>query len=97
LKKLLPCAYFMLTFTVPSPLRRFIRSHPKECLPVLFSAARDTLRELAENPKHIGSGRLGMTAVLHTWGRNLSYHPHTHFDRARRCAQFRQNRLVAEQ
>ena len=77
--KLLPCAYFMLTFTVPSTLRRFIRSHPKECLPVLFDAARDTLRELAENPKHIGSARLGMTAVLHTWGRNLSYHPHTHF------------------
>ena len=79
LKKLLPCSYFMLTFTVPSELRRFIRSHPKECLPVLFDAARDTLRELAANPKHIGSGRLGMTAVLHTWGRNLSYHPHTHF------------------
>lgn len=77
--KLLPCAYFMLTFTVPSPLRRFIRSHPKECLPVLFDAARDTLRELAGNPKHIGSARLGMTASLHTWGRNLSYHPHTHF------------------
>jgi hypothetical protein len=66
--KLLPCAYFMLTFTVPSALRRFIRSHPKECLPVLFDAARDTLRELAENPRHIGSSRLGMTAVLHTWG-----------------------------
>jgi hypothetical protein len=46
---------------------------------VLFEAARDTLRELASNPKYIGSDRLGMTGVLHTWGRTMSYHPHTHF------------------
>ena len=78
-KKLLPCEYFMLTFTVPSKLRRVIRSHPRECLPVLFEAARDTLRELASNPKYIGSDRLGMTGVLHTWGRTMTYHPHTHF------------------
>ena len=78
-KKLLPCEYFLLTFTVPSKLRRIVRSYPKECLPVLFEAARDTLRELAANPKYIGSARLGMTGVLHTWGRTMSYHPHTHF------------------
>jgi hypothetical protein len=33
----------------------------------------------AKNPKHLGSTKLGMTGVLHTWGRDLNYHPHVHF------------------
>jgi hypothetical protein len=37
------------------------------------------LRELAKNPQHVGSSRLGFTGVLHTWGRTLMYHPHLHF------------------
>jgi hypothetical protein len=37
------------------------------------------LRELAKNPKLVGSSRLGLTGVLHTWGRTLTYHPHLHF------------------
>jgi hypothetical protein len=45
----------------------------------MFAAAAATLQELARNPKHVGSDRLGFTGVLHTWGRNLSYHPHLHF------------------
>ena len=79
LAKLLPCAYFLITFTVPQELRRLIRAHPRECYRAMFVAAAATLRELASNPKHVGSSRLGFTAVLHTWGRSLSYHPHVHF------------------
>ena len=45
----------------------------------MFHAAAETLRELATNPKHVGSSGLGFTGVLHTWGRTLSYHPHVHF------------------
>jgi hypothetical protein len=45
----------------------------------MFDAAAATLRELARNPKHVGSSRLGFTGVLHTWGRDLNYHPHVHF------------------
>jgi hypothetical protein len=45
----------------------------------MFQAAAATLRELAKNPKYVGSSRLGFTGVLHTWGRTLSYHPHAHF------------------
>jgi hypothetical protein len=79
LAQLLPCAYFLITFTVPQELRRLIRDHPRPCYRALFTAAAATLRELATNPKHVGSSRLGFTGVLHTWGRTLSYHPHVHF------------------
>jgi hypothetical protein len=79
LARLLPCAYFLITFTVPQALRQFIRGHPRESYRALFAAAAATLRELAKNPRHIGSRRLGFTGVLHTWGRTLSYHPHLHF------------------
>ena len=79
LAKLLPCDYFLITFTVPQELRRFVRAHPRECYAAMFQAAAATLRELAKNPKYLGSSRLGFTGVLHTWGRTLCYHPHLHF------------------
>ena len=79
LAKLLPCAYFLITFTVPQELRSLIRAHPRECYGAMFQAAAATLRELAKNPKYVGSSRLGFTGVLHTWGRTLSYNPHLHF------------------
>jgi hypothetical protein len=79
LAKLLPCAYFLITFTVPEELRHFVRAHPRECYRAMFDAAAATLRELASNPKFIGSSGLGFTGVLHTWGRDLNYHPHIHF------------------
>ena len=79
LAKLLPCAYFLITFTLPQKLRRFVRAYPRQCYPAMFQAAVATLRELAQNPKYLGSDRLGLTGVLHTWGRTLCYHPHVHF------------------
>lgn len=77
--RLLPCAYFMITFTVPKEFRPFMRSHPKECYRAIFEAARFSLVKLAKDPRFIGSGNIGMTGVLHTWGRDLNYHPHVHF------------------
>jgi hypothetical protein len=77
--QLLPCAYFMITFTVPAEFRSFVRSHPKECYKALFDAAYKTLVKLAKDPKYVGSSKLGVTGVLHTWGRDMSYHPHVHF------------------
>lgn len=76
--RLLPCAYFMMTFTVPAEFRWFMRSHPRECYQALFKAAYHALVKLAKDPKYLGSGKLGMVAVLHTWGRDLDYHPHLH-------------------
>lgn len=79
LDQLLPCNYFMITFTVPEEFRSFVRSHPKECYKAIFEAAYKTMVKLAKDPKYIGSGKLGMTGVLHTWGRDVGYHPHVHF------------------
>ena len=79
LAKLLPCAYFLITFTVPQELRRFVRTHPRECYRAMFKAAAATLLELATNPKYVGSNSLGFTGVLHTWGRTFCFHPHLHF------------------
>ena len=79
LGQLLPCVYFMLTFTVPAEFRPFMRSYPRECYKALFEAAKETLFALAKDPKYIGSPNIGATGVLHTWGRDLNYHPHLHF------------------
>ena len=79
LERKLPCPYFMITFTVPANFRNFARSHPRQCYSALFEAAKETLIALAKDPKFIGSSKIGMTAVLHTWGRDLCYHLHLHF------------------
>jgi hypothetical protein len=79
LEKLLPCPYFLITFTVPKELRRCVRAHRRECYRALFNAAAATLIKLAQDPKYVGSSKLGFTGVLHTWGRSLTFHPHVHF------------------
>jgi Putative transposase/Transposase zinc-binding domain len=78
LGKLLPCPYFFLCFTVPETARRIMRSFPRECYNAILESSAQALMTLSSNPKHIGSSRLSMTAVLHTWGRDLSYNPHVH-------------------
>jgi len=70
--------YHLVTFTVPSQLRRHIRSHPRELLDLLMRSASSTLLDLCTNPEWIG-GIPGATAVLHTWTRQGEYHPHVHF------------------
>jgi len=72
---LLPVPYFLLTFTLPSVLRRVARSHQKLFYHLLFRASADAIQQLAQDPRFVG-GQMGMVGVLHTWGRNLSYHPH---------------------
>ena len=75
---LLPVPYHLATFTVPEPLRRPIRSHPRELLPLLFRTSASTLLDLCANPRWFGAVP-GVTGVLHTWTRQLEYHPHVHF------------------
>ena len=75
--KLLPAPYFLITFTVPEELRAWCRSHPKEAYPLLFREASATLLEIGADPEHLGAD-LGCIAVLHTWTRQLQYHPHLH-------------------
>ena len=75
---LLPTSYFMLTFTLPKGLREIARSHQKLVYNVLFRAAAAATQDLARDGRHIG-GQIGLVGVLHTWIRDLAYHPHVHF------------------
>ena len=78
-RRLLPgTTYHLLTFTVPEALRRPIRSHPREILPILFDAASSALVDLCRAPRFLGA-MPGLSAALHTWTRQLLYHPHVHF------------------
>ncbi|MBI2203185.1 MAG: transposase, partial [Candidatus Rokubacteria bacterium] len=75
--RLLPCAYFLLTFTLPAELRALARAHQKLVYGVLMTAAAAALLTLTADPRYLGA-RPGVLAVLHTWTRALLYHPHVH-------------------
>jgi len=77
--RLLPCPYFLVTFTLPAALRDVARSHQRVVYSALFEASSEALRALAADPKFVGTDRLGFLGVLHTWGRTLEYHPHVHY------------------
>jgi hypothetical protein len=79
MKNLLPCPYFMVTFTVPEGLRDFIRSHQKLAYSALFDAASGALKKLARDKHFVGADQIGFFGILHTWGRQLTYNPHIHF------------------
>lgn len=74
---LLPCAYYLLTFTLPQELRALARGHSRQVYRLLLRCAAAALQTLAWDPRYVG-GRLGALAVLHTWTRALLYHPHVH-------------------
>lgn len=74
---LLPVPYFMVTFTLPAPLKRVARSHQKLIYNLLFRTAAAALQHLAQDPRFVG-GKIGMVAILQTWTRDLRYHPHLH-------------------
>lgn len=76
--KLLPVNYFMVTFTIPEELRKVCRSNQKVFYSALFQAASWSLKTMLKDSKYAG-GEAGFTAVLHTWSRQLIYHPHAHF------------------
>jgi len=77
-ERLLDVTHFLVTFTLPESLRRFARSNQNLFYNLLFKSASQGLQSISYDTKYAG-GRLGMIAVLHTWARNLSYHPHVHF------------------
>ena len=79
LDKQLPGPHFLLTFTVPETLSPFIRSHQRLAYQALFQASSLALKRLATDERFIGTDLPGFTGVLHTWGRQLQYHPHIHY------------------
>jgi len=75
--ELLPVAYYHVVFTLPAAVARIAYQNPTVVYNLLFKATAQTLRIIAADPKHLGV-RIGMIAVLHTWGSALTHHPHLH-------------------
>lgn len=71
---LLPCTYFHVVFTLPKELNALAVHHPALVYDSLFKAVWQTLQVFGRN----AGVQLGMVSVLHTWGQNLSLHPHLH-------------------
>jgi len=75
--ELLSVEYFHVVFTLPNVFNGLALANKRVVYSVLFEAVSQTLLEVAANPKHLGA-RIGFLAILHTWGQNLSLHPHLH-------------------
>lgn len=75
--ELLPTPYFHVVFTLPEALNRLCLFEPAKLYNLLFSTAWSVMKSFAATPEHLGADT-GMIAVLHTWGQNLSLHPHLH-------------------
>jgi putative transposase/transposase-like zinc-binding protein len=77
LERLLPVEHFHVVFTLPAALYPLMLYHPRQLYDLLFQAASQTLLTLAADRKRLGA-QIGLTAILHTWGQNLLFHPHLH-------------------
>jgi hypothetical protein len=76
--ELLEVPYFHVVFTVPAQIEVIAFQNQTVVYDILFRAASETLRTIAADPEHLGA-EIGFLGVLHTWGQNLSHHPHIHF------------------
>ena len=77
LERILPVGHFHLVFTLPDSLRDMAYRNQRIVYDMLFRAVSETLLELCADSKHLGAVP-GVTMVLHTWTRQLQYHPHLH-------------------
>jgi len=77
INQVLPVPYFHVVFTLPSELNQLCLAYPKQLYNTLFKAAWDTIAIFSKDAKFLGA-KSGMTSILHTWGQNLSLHPHIH-------------------
>ena len=74
---LLPVEYYHVVFTLPAPISSIAYTNKERIYGLLFDIAAETLRTIAADPRHLGA-RIGVTLVLHTWGSQLTHHPHVH-------------------
>ena len=74
---LLPVGYFHVVFTLPAEIADIAFHNKAQVYDLLFRAASETMLTIAADPKHLGA-RIGITAVLHTWGSAMTHHPHIH-------------------
>jgi hypothetical protein len=75
--ELLNCEYYHVVFTVPDQIAAIAYQNKEVVYNILFQATAETLRTIANDPKHLGA-EIGFFAVLHTWGSSLMHHPHLH-------------------
>jgi len=75
--ELLPVPYFHVVFTLPSAIADLAYQNKAVIYDLLFKASSETVLAIAADPKHLGA-RIGITAVLHTWGSTMIHHPHVH-------------------
>lgn len=74
---LLPVGYFHVVFTLPAQIAAIAFQNKVLLYDLLFRAAAQAMMTIAADPRHLGA-RIGITAVLHTWGSALTHHPHVH-------------------
>ncbi len=74
---LLPVGYFHVVFTLPAEVADIALQNKAAVYDLLFKAASATMLTIAADPRHLGA-RIGITAVLHTWGSAMTHHPHVH-------------------
>jgi hypothetical protein len=75
--ELLPVPYFHVVFTLPTAIADIAYQNKAVIYDLLFKASSETVLAIAADPKHLGA-RIGITAVLHTWGSTMIHHPHVH-------------------
>ncbi len=75
--ELLQVPYFHVVFTVPESIATIAFQNKQVVYRILFQATAQTLKTIAADPRHLGA-EIGFFAVLHTWGQNLTHHPHLH-------------------
>src|SRR5262245_21167707 len=74
---LLQVPYFHIVFTLPAEVGAIAYQNKAVIYDLLFKAASDTILTIAADPQHLGA-KIGITAVLHTWGSAMTHHPHVH-------------------
>jgi len=75
--ELLPVPYFHVVFTLPSELGEITMKNQELIYGLLLKTSAETIRSLASDKKYLGA-KIGLTSILHTWGQNLTFHPHIH-------------------
>ncbi len=75
--ELLPVPYFHVVFTLPAPVADIAYHNKRVVYDLLFKTAAETMLIIAADRKHLGA-RIGITAILHTWGSAMTHHPHVH-------------------
>ncbi len=75
--ELLPVGYYHVVFTLPAPIADIAYQNKRVIYDLLMKASAETMITIAADPKHFGA-KIGITAVLHTWGSAMTHHPHVH-------------------